>query len=154
MRLVENSDDKGRLYRVLTNVWDRTAEQISEIYRQRWAIELFFKWMKQHLRLVHLYSFAPEAVWNQIHLAMIAQALLQLLHHETATSRSLWSFLKLLIEYRTRTWDAFEKQLNRLPAKRSEGRRKKKKRGRPRKHPQVYQTVKKIMTYAVQSKIR
>lgn len=144
LRLVEYTDDKGRLYRILTNVWDRTAEQISEIYRQRWAIELFFKWMKQHMSLVHLYSHKPDAVWNQIYLAMIAHALLQLLYKESATIQSLWSFLKLLRAYETSQWTAFLERLNRQPTKRSNGRRKKKKLGRPRKHPIVYKTVKLI----------
>lgn len=144
LRLVEYTDDKQNVYRVLTNVWDRTAVEIAEIYRQRWAIELFFKWMKQHMRLVHLYSYKPDAVWNQIYLAMIAHALLQLLHKEYATKQSLWSFLKLLRAYGGAEWATFLRRLNRMPTKRSLGRRKKRKRGRPRVHPEVHKTVKLI----------
>ncbi|MHA7967810.1 IS4 family transposase [Paenibacillus sp. CAU 1782] len=144
LRLVEYMDEKGRPYRILTNVWDRTAEQISEIYRQRWAIELFFKWMKQHLSLVHLYSYKSDAVWNQIHLAMIAYALVQLLHKACAPTRRMWSFLKLLRAYERSSWTAFWERLNRDPTKPSRGRQKKKKLGRPRKHPKVYATVKLI----------
>lgn len=144
LRLVEYIDDKERLYRVLTNVWDRAAVQISDIYRGRWAIELFFKWMKQHVSLVHLYSYKPEAVWNQIYLAMIAHALLQLIHQESAPPQRLWSFLKMLRAYITSSWTAFVERLNRKPTKHSLGRRKKKKLGRPRKHPKVHKTVKLI----------
>ncbi|MNN06112.1 Transposase DDE domain protein [compost metagenome] len=69
LRLVEFSDDKDNFYRVLTNVDELSAEQISEIYHHRWMIELFFKWIKQHLKLVKLYSLDPEAIWTQMYLA-------------------------------------------------------------------------------------
>lgn len=145
LRLVEYLDEKGRLYRVLTNVWDLTAEQISEIYRYRWMIELFFKWMKQHLSLVHLYSRKPKAVWNQIYLAMIAQTLLKLVFHEAQEPSTLWQFLKRLRLYMNQSWEAFMEELHRAPTKSSKGRRKKSKLGRPPKQPKKSKTVKLII---------
>ncbi|GGD52287.1 hypothetical protein GCM10010911_07240 [Paenibacillus nasutitermitis] len=41
---------------LVTNRFDLTSEEISEMYRRRWAIETFFKWMKQHLQNKHLYG--------------------------------------------------------------------------------------------------
>jgi hypothetical protein len=66
LRLVEFTDEKGKLYRLLTNVYDHTAEQICEIYRHRWMIELFFKWIKGHLKLVKLYTLFinPAQHWK------------------------------------------------------------------------------------------
>lgn len=143
LRLVEYTDEKGRLYRVLTNVWDKTAEQISEIYHHRWLIEIFFKWMKQHVSLVHLYSSQENAVWNQIFLALIAYALVLLLRKEADATQPPWPFLKLLRCYMNQAWDRFLQELRRKPEKFSKGRRKKGRRGRPQVKPKEYKTVKK-----------
>ncbi|CAH8246445.1 transposase [Paenibacillus melissococcoides] len=145
LRLVEYTDEKNRQYRVLTNVWDKSAAQICEIYRCRWMIELFFKWMKQHMSLVHLYSSHPEAVWNQIFLALIAYGLVMLVRKEADTTQTLWSFLKLLRAYMNKTWDQFLMALHRKPTKHSKGRRKKRRGGRTRKHPKQYKTVKVVV---------
>ena len=91
LRLVEFTDETGKLYRLLTNVNDLTAEQISEIYRHRWMIELFFKWVKQHLKLVKLYSVHPEEVWTQMYLALAAYAPVLIIKLTTGTKRSLWN---------------------------------------------------------------
>lgn len=48
-RLVEFIDEDGKLYRLLTTRFDLTADEIMDIYRYRWMIETFFKWIKQHL---------------------------------------------------------------------------------------------------------
>lgn len=143
LRLVEFADEKGRQYRVLTNVWDKTAEQISEIYHHRWLIEIFFKWMKQHVSLVHLYSSREKAVWNQIFLALIGYALVLLLRNETDAKQSPWSFLKLLRCYMNQAWNRFLQELRREPEKFSKGRQKKRKIGRPQTKPKKYKTVKK-----------
>lgn len=135
LRLVEFMDDKGRLYRVLTNVRNRTAEQISEIYRCRWMVELFFKWIKQHLKFAKLYSVEPEAVWTQMYLALTAYALVLLVKLETGSTKTPWQVLELLREYMEKSWQAFLDELFRAPTRTSKGRQKKKKKGRPRKHP-------------------
>ena len=49
VRLVEFVDETGREYRVVTTRWDLSAEEIAEIYKSRWLIELFFKWLKATL---------------------------------------------------------------------------------------------------------
>jgi hypothetical protein len=135
LRLVEFGDDKGNQYRILTNVNDLSAEQISEIYRHRWMIELFFKWIKQHLKLVKLYSVDPEAVWTQMYLALTAYALVLIVRLETGTQRSAWNVLQLLQTYIHRSWKKFLEALFRSPTRTSKGRQEKAKRGRPRKHP-------------------
>ncbi|PTY76103.1 hypothetical protein B5V89_19015 [Heyndrickxia sporothermodurans] len=73
---------------MVTNRWDITAEQVAEIYKQRWQIELFFKWIKQHLKLVKLFNYKPEAVWNQLWLAMIAYALSEIIKIKTRVNKT------------------------------------------------------------------
>lgn len=135
LRLVEFTDDEGNHYRVLTNVKELSAEQISEIYRHRWMVELFFKWIKQHLKLVKLYSVEPEAVWTQMYLALTAYALVLIIKLETGTPYTPWKVLQWLRLYIDNHWEAFLQALFRPPTRSSKGRQKKAKRGRPRKHP-------------------
>ncbi len=96
LRLVEFLDEKGRKYRLATSCFDLSAEEIADIYRQRWLIELFFKWMKQHLRLVKLYSYDPQGIGNQIFIALIAYAMAMLIHVISGTRMSLWEVLQSL----------------------------------------------------------
>ena len=56
LRLVEFYDDTGKLYQIVTNRFDLSAKDISELYRSRWQIELMFKWMKQHLQVNHIHG--------------------------------------------------------------------------------------------------
>lgn len=141
LRLVEFQDDEDHIYRLLTNRWDITAEEVSEIYRYRWKIELFFKWIKQHLRVVKLYNHKPEAVWSQIYIAMIAYGLCELIRMETGTKRTIWEVLKLLRIYWHDRWEQFIASLCRSPSRTSRGRKKKAKLGRPRKHPKKLKAV-------------
>lgn len=141
LRLVEFLDEKDNKFRILTTRRDLSAEQVAEIYRMRWKIELFFKWVKQHLKLVKLYNHKPAAVWNQLWLALIAYGISELIKIETGTKRSTWQVLKLLRFYWHDSWDRFIQALNRKPTKPSKGRRKKGKPGRPRKYPKKMKTV-------------
>ncbi|MBW8352184.1 IS4 family transposase [Bacillus sp. IITD106] len=144
LRLVEYRDEENRIYRVVTSRWDLSPEQIADIYRQRWKIELFFKWIKQHIKLIRLFSHKPEAVWNQLWLAMIAYAICEMIKIQTGTNKTVWQLLQFLRQYWFDTWDRFLKALHRKPSRTSKGRRKKGKPGRPRKHPKKLKPVKLI----------
>lgn len=65
-RLFEVMDTKGNQLRMITNRFDIGADEISEIYRSRWAIELFFKWLKQHVSIKKFYGMSENAIQNQI----------------------------------------------------------------------------------------
>ncbi|WP_307343662.1 transposase [Caldalkalibacillus uzonensis] len=82
-------DSQGNLIRIITNRFDLDAENIGEIYRSRWAIELFFKWLKQHVRIKSFYGMSETAVENQIYIAMITFCLLVLVQLETNAKQSL-----------------------------------------------------------------
>jgi len=135
LRLVEYKDEEDRLYRVVTTVWQSTAEEIAEVYRSRWLIELFFKWMKSHLRIKKLFNHKPEAVWNHIYIALIAYGLSELIRQDSQTKQTAWTVLKTMRHYWFLSWETFVKELNREPTRTSKGRIKKGKRGRPRTRP-------------------
>ncbi|CAG9623043.1 IS4 family transposase [Sutcliffiella rhizosphaerae] len=140
-RLVEYTDKENRTYRVITNRWDLKAEEVGEIYRQRWAIELFFKWIKQNLSTIHWYSYKPKAVWNQIYLTIIAYALCELVREELkATNKPLSYILKKVRCYWFHPWDYLVEGLHKPP------RKKKGKPGRPRKHKKKLKAVKFILS--------
>lgn len=123
VRLIEFYDEKGRFYRLLTSRWDVAAEEIAHIYKNRWLIELYFKWIKQHLRVVKLYSYKPQAIWNQIYLSLITSLIVKCVQLSTKTSKSPWRVLQLLRTYMYHSWQAFMSELFRVPTKKSKGRR-------------------------------
>lgn len=68
----------GKIIRIVTNDLKAPAGEIGDLYRQRWAIELFFKWLKQNLRIKHFLGTSHNAVLIQIYVALIAHILLRL----------------------------------------------------------------------------
>lgn len=76
LRLIQTQDGEGNLVTILTNDLALAAEGICDVYRQRWQIELFFKWVKQHLVLKRLYGKSETAVYNQLKIALITYCLL------------------------------------------------------------------------------
>jgi IS4 transposase len=88
-RLLEVVDTRGNILRLITNRFDLKSEEISEIYRQRWAIELFFKWLKQHVEIKHFFGMSETAIQNQIYLALIAYCLNLLIQLEMKSKKPL-----------------------------------------------------------------
>src|SRR5690625_2981496 len=64
-RLIEVDDTKGNVLRLITNRFDLSADKISDIYRSHWAIELFFKWLKQHVEIKYFYDMIENALQNK-----------------------------------------------------------------------------------------
>ncbi|BAQ09620.1 transposase IS641 [Bacillus sp. OxB-1] len=95
-RILVIPDGKGGELRLITNRFDISAEEISEIYRSRWAIELFFKWLKQHVKIKHFYGQSEYAVKNQIYLALIAYCLNVLIQSETNSRKSILAISRIL----------------------------------------------------------
>lgn len=124
LRLVEYKDEKGQTYRIATTRRDLTAVQIAEIYHHRWAIETFFKWIKQHLRLIKIHSTKPQGIWNQMFLALMAYGAALIVKLETKTRKSIFEALRLIRTYADKGWNAFLKELNRKPTRTSKGRQK------------------------------
>jgi hypothetical protein len=70
--------DTGKILRIVTNDIDAPAEEIAELYKQRWQIELFFRWVKQTLRIRHFVGISENAVRIQIAVALIAFLVLRM----------------------------------------------------------------------------
>lgn len=79
-RVVEFMDYEGALVRVVTNLQGVTAEEIAEMYKERWAIESFFRWIKQHLNVPVLFGTTQNAVFSQLFAALITYVLLKFMH--------------------------------------------------------------------------
>ena len=78
VREVRVTTDSGKVLRILSNDLDASAEEISNLYRRRWAIELFFRWIKQILKIARFVGTSENAVRIQIAVALIAFLLLRL----------------------------------------------------------------------------
>lgn len=103
VRVIEVIDSgTGEPFSIVTNRFDLTAEEIAEIYRLRWKIELFFKWIKQHLKIKKFFGRSPNAVENQLYSALILYILLKLMHHLVGTK---YDFLKLVRHISTNPWN-------------------------------------------------
>jgi IS4 transposase len=85
--LVERGDEPA--LRLVTNDFERPAETIAELYKTRWQIELFFKWIKQNLKIKRFLGSSENAVRLQIVTALIAYLLIHYAHRlsHAATSR-------------------------------------------------------------------
>ncbi|ABS21309.1 transposase IS4 family protein [Bacillus cytotoxicus NVH 391-98] len=96
-RFIKVLDSKGNELHLLTNRFDLGADEIAELHKSRWAIELFFKWMKQHLNIKKFYGQNEQAVHNQIYIAMIVyclHVLAQLSSQSKRTYLQISRFLK------------------------------------------------------------
>lgn len=88
LRRINYRDEKGRLYVFITNNMALTAQDIADIYKQRWQIELLFKKMKQNFQLHCFYGESENAIRIQIWCTLIAQLLLTVLQRKTKTKKA------------------------------------------------------------------
>lgn len=124
LRLIETLDGEGKVVTILTNDMNMSIEELSDVYRKRWQIELFFKWIKQNLKIKRCFGHSANAVYNQIRIALITFCRTLLMKKKTAFQGILLTLQKLLRE----TWyEAFSKLIQALyydPERHSLGRRK------------------------------
>lgn len=88
--------ETGSILRIVTNDLDAPAEQIAELYKHRWQIELFFRWVKHSLKIRHFLGTSENAVRIQIAVALIAFLLLRMAHRLQNSVQSLLAFTRLL----------------------------------------------------------
>jgi hypothetical protein len=88
--------DDGKTLRVLTNDLDASAQEIADLYKRRWAIELFFRWVKQTLKIKHFIGRSENAVRIQIAVALIAYLLLRLAQNASKIPGSPLAFARLV----------------------------------------------------------
>ena len=96
VREVKVRTDTGKMLRILCNDLDAPAREIADLYKRRWAIELFFKWVKQTLKIKHFLGHSENAVRIQIAIALIAYLLLRLAQNAQETIKSPLAFVRLI----------------------------------------------------------
>lgn len=95
-RVRYRDQDRDKRFAFLTNNFDLPAKTIADIYRLRWRVELFFKWIKQHLRIKAFYGVSENAVRSQIWIAVCAYLLVAIVKKELGLSASLHRILQVL----------------------------------------------------------
>ena len=97
VRLVTFHDDEHDVtYEFLTNAFRLSAANIASIYKRRWDIELFFKWIKQHLKIKTFLGTSKNAVMTQIWVAMIYYLLLAWVKEQTKFRGSLLDLTRIV----------------------------------------------------------
>jgi len=95
-RVCFRREEDGKVLSFVTNDMKRPATAIADLYKQRWQIELFFKWIKQNLKIKRFIGTSENAVKIQIIIAMIAYLLLGMASKLMPTKRSLQQFARLV----------------------------------------------------------
>jgi putative transposase len=95
-RVGYRDQETGRHYEFLTNNFHLSAKTIAEIYKQRWQIELFFKWIKQNLKIKRFVGHSKNAILTQIWIALCTYLLLAYIKFAAKLSWSIQTLLRLL----------------------------------------------------------
>ena len=88
--------DSNRRLVLLTNNFTLSARDIADLYRCRWQVELFFKWIKQHLRIKAFYGTSDNAVKTQVWIAISVYVLVAIIKKQLNLDQSLYSILQVL----------------------------------------------------------
>ena len=113
LRLVKFWDEEQeREFVFLTNAMHISAIQVAELYKNRWQVELFFKWLKQHLKIKKFWGTTENAVRIQIYSAICTYCLVALMQKEMQIERSTYEILQVLsisLTDKTHLRDLFDK---------------------------------------------
>ena len=111
-RVVYYDEEQGRTFVFLTNNFVLPAPIIAELYRNRWSVELFFKWLKQHLKIKKFWGTTENAVRIQIYCAIITYCLVVIVKHDMKLERSAYEILQIVgisLTDKTNLRDLFDK---------------------------------------------
>ena len=115
LRVVKYYDtEKKKTYEYFTNNFQLSAKTIADIYKARWDIELFFKWIKQNLKIKTFIGTSENAVKIQIWTAMIAYLLIEYIRYKSKTNYSLLKTFRILKDNIMHHYDMFELLTERL----------------------------------------
>ena len=104
--------EDGTKYILLTNNLTASPELISLLYRNRWSVELFFRWIKTHLKIKRFWGTSENAVRIQIYCAIITYCLVAIVQHDMKLERSIYEVLQILgisLTDKTNLRDLFDK---------------------------------------------
>ena len=96
LRRIRYRDSDGRRFVFLTNHMSLPALTVCELYRQRWQVELFFKWVKQHLRIKRFFGTSENAVKTQVWIAVAVYVLIAIVRKRLQLPLSLHAILQIL----------------------------------------------------------
>ena len=97
LRLVRYWDEEQkREFVFLTNATHISALQVADLYKNRWQVELFFKWLKQHLKIKKFWGITENAVRIQIYAAICTYCLVAIIQHDMQLDRSTYEVLQIL----------------------------------------------------------
>lgn len=94
VRYWDEEDQREFVY--LTNAKHISALQVAELYKNRWQVELFFKWLKQHLRIKKFWGTSENAVKIQVYTAITTYCLVAIMKHKMQLDRSTYEILQIL----------------------------------------------------------
>lgn len=95
-RVSYRDPEDGKVLVFLTNNFDLPAEVIAHLYKLRWRVELFFKWIKQNLRIKHFFGTSDNAVKTQVWIAICVYVLVAIIRKELSLNLSLSQNLQVL----------------------------------------------------------
>jgi hypothetical protein len=95
-RVSYRSPEDGKILIFLTNNFELPAERIAQLYQCRWQVELFFKWIKQNLRIKHFFGTSDNAVKTQVWIAISVYVLVAIVRKELHMNLSLSQILQVL----------------------------------------------------------
>lgn len=95
-RIVYYAPELKRTFTYLTNNFELRAKDIAMLYKQRWQVELFFKWIKGHLRIKSFWGNTENAVRIQIYVAIITYCLVAIVEHDCQLNRTTFNVLRVL----------------------------------------------------------
>ena len=95
-RVAYYAADKNKTFIYLTNNMEITAVEVALLYKYRWRVELFFKWIKQHLKIKSFWGTTETAVRIQIYSAITAYCMVAIVEHDLKLHRSTYEVLRIL----------------------------------------------------------
>lgn len=98
-RVVYHDEEHQRDFVFYTNNLSVSAEDVALLYKYRWRVELFFKWIKQHLHVKEFYGFNENSVRIQIHVAIITYCLVAIIEHDIDVKMDTYYLLRILSVY-------------------------------------------------------
>ena len=111
-RVVYYDEEQDREFVFLTNDFELPALVVAELYRNRWSVELFFKWLKQHLKIKKFWGTSENAVRIQIYCAIITYCLVVIIKNDMKLERSVYEILQIIgisLTDKTHLRDLFDK---------------------------------------------
>ena len=113
-KIIQNYSENQRTFEYLTNNFLVAAIVVAMLYKERWQVELFFKWIKQHLRIKAFYGTSFNAVCVQIWIAVCVYLLIAIVKRKLNMEHTLYTILQTLslcLFEKTPLYQLFEKQI-------------------------------------------